>query len=49
MFGAHRRDLVAMIDHDLLDARAPWRTALDRYRELQDRWDATTVTVYQEP
>jgi hypothetical protein len=49
MFGAHRRDLVAMIDHDLVDAPAPWRGALDRYRELQDRWDATTVTVYQEP
>ena len=49
MFGAHRRDLVAMVDHDLVDAAAPWRAALDRYRELQDRWDATTVTVYLQP
>jgi hypothetical protein len=49
MFGAHRRDLVAMVDHDMVDALAPWRGALDRYCELQDRWDATTVTVYLEP
>jgi hypothetical protein len=49
MFGAHRRDLVAMVDHDLVDAAAPWRGALDRYRELQDRWDATTVTIYLQP
>ena len=49
MFGAHRRDLVAMVDHDLVDALSPWRGTLDRYRELQDRWDAATVTVYLEP
>lgn len=46
LFGAHRRDLVAMVDHDLVDAVAPWAGTLDRYRELQDRWDAATVAVY---
>ena len=48
LFGAHRRDLVAMVDHGLVASVAPWRGALDRYRDLQDRWDEATVTVYLE-
>ncbi len=48
LFGAHRRDLVAMVDHGLVESVAPWRGALDRYRDLQDRWDEATVTVYLE-
>jgi hypothetical protein len=45
LFGVHRRDLVAMVAHDLVSADAPWPGALRRYRELQDRADAGTVVV----
>jgi hypothetical protein len=45
LFGAHRRDLVAMVAHDLVTADNPWPGALRRYRDLQDRADAGTVVV----
>jgi hypothetical protein len=49
LFGEHRRDLVAMVEDDLLDADPQWRAALDRYVELQARWDSETVAVYLAP
>ncbi len=45
LFGAHRRDLVALVAHDLVSADSPWPGALLRYRELQDRADTGTVAV----
>jgi hypothetical protein len=45
LFGAHRRDLVAMVAHDLVSGESPWPGALRRYRDLQDRADAGTVVV----
>jgi hypothetical protein len=45
LFGVHRRDLVAMVAHDLLSAAKPWPEALRRYRDLQDRADSGTVAV----
>jgi hypothetical protein len=38
-----------MIHEDLLDADARWRERLERYAELQDRWDETTVAVFLLP
>jgi hypothetical protein len=45
LFGAHRRDLVAMVAHELVSGESPWPGALRRYRDLQDRADAGTVVV----
>jgi hypothetical protein len=45
LFGAHRRDLVALVAYDLVSADSPWPGALLRYRELQDRADTGTVAV----
>jgi len=45
LFGAHRRDLVAMVAHDLVSGESPWPGALLRYRDLQDRADAGDVVV----
>jgi hypothetical protein len=45
LFGAHRRDLVAMIAYHLLSADNPWPGTLRRYRELQDRADSGNVAV----
>lgn len=49
LFGTHRRDLVAMVHDDLLEVDDPWQAALDRYVDLQDRWDTETVAVYLVP
>lgn len=49
LFGTHRRDLVAMVHEGLLDPDDRWRGPLDRYVELQDRWDMETVGVYLAP
>jgi hypothetical protein len=49
LFGTHRRDLVAMVHQDLVDADDSWQASLDRYVDLQDRWDDETVAVYLVP
>ena len=49
LFGTHRRDLVAMVREDLVVADDPWQASLDRYADLQDRWDNETVAVYLVP
>jgi hypothetical protein len=45
LFGAHRRDLVAMVAYHLLTADIPWPGTLRRYRDLQDRADSGNVAV----
>jgi hypothetical protein len=49
LFGTHRRDLVAMVHEDLVAGDDPWQASLDRYADLQDRWDNETVAVYLAP
>jgi hypothetical protein len=49
LFGTHRRDLVAMVHEDLVVADDGWDERLDRYAELQDRWDSESVAVFLEP
>ena len=49
LYGTHRRDLGAMVHDGLLDADARWRDPLERYTDLQDRWDEGTVAVFLAP
>jgi hypothetical protein len=49
LYGTHRRDLGAMVHDGLLDADARWQEPLERYTELQDRWDEGTVAVFLAP
>ncbi len=49
LFGADRRDLVAMANHDLLDAPGDWERKLRRYADLQVAWDEGTVALWLHP
>jgi hypothetical protein len=51
LFGAYRRDLVAMAREGLLDVGAAdqWRVKLDRYADLQIAWDDDTVAAWLAP
>jgi hypothetical protein len=49
LFGDLRRDLVAMARQDLLDLDDALAKDLDRYADLQTRWDEQTVAVFIEP
>ena len=48
-YGRYLRDTTLMIREDLLDAPADWHGKLERYADLQDRWDTLTVAVFLEP
>jgi hypothetical protein len=49
--GFHLRDLVLLVREDLLDVRGEtgWSERLDRYADLQERWDTETVAVWLQP
>ncbi|HET6954472.1 MAG TPA: hypothetical protein VFI47_29175 [Acidimicrobiales bacterium] len=46
---AYRREMVLLVEEDLLDADPAWRRSLDLYADLQDRWDRETATVVVQP
>jgi hypothetical protein len=48
-YGRHRRDVVLMIREHLLDVPPRWSEKLERYADLQERWDTRTVGVFLEP
>lgn len=49
LLGPHRRDLVAMVEEDLLDADGDMSRQLRRYADLQSTWDEQTVAVFIGP
>jgi hypothetical protein len=48
-YGRYLRDVLLMIREDLLDAPDDWVPKLERYADLQERWDSQTVAVFLEP